>query len=265
MRHTKTIVVGLTAAALAVAGTAMARDWGKYQVEDRRSGYTYMTDETRFMQNDDFENPAMLWVERGEELWSKVDGSQGKACESCHKDASDSMRKVGATYPVYAPELSKLINIEQRINQCRTERMGAKAWKWESGELLSMTTFVRHQARGLEVTPTVDGKAKPFFEKGEKFYNERRGQLDMACMHCHGLYPGGQLRANILSQGQSNGFPLYRFKWQKLGSLHRRFRGCNKQVRATPYANGSDEYVNLELYLAWRGRGLPVETPAVRN
>ena len=29
-------------------------------------------------------------------------------------------------------------------------------------------------------------------------------------------------------------------------------------VRAKPYAYGADEYVNLELYLAWRGRGLPV-------
>ena len=79
------------------------------------------------------------------------------------------------------------------------------------------------------------------------------------------IFPGGQLRANVLSQGQSNGFPTYRLKWQKVGSIHRRFRGCNKMVRAKPYAYGADEYVNLELYLAWRGRGLPVETPAVRN
>jgi sulfur-oxidizing protein SoxA len=73
------------------------------------------------------------------------------------------------------------------------------------------------------------------------------------------------MRANILSQGQPNGFPTYRLKWQKIGSLHRRFRGCNKQVRATPYDNGSDEYVNLELFLTHRANGLPVETPSVRN
>ena len=38
-----------------------------------------------------------------------------------------------------------------------------------------------------------------------------------------------------------------------------------RDVRAVPYADGADEYVELELYLAWRARGLPVETPAVRN
>jgi len=264
MKRTKLIVAG-TALALVVAGAAVARDWGKYQVDDRRSGYTYMTDATRFIQNDDFENPAMLWVERGEDLWSTVDGKEGKSCESCHGDASESMKKVGATYPVFAPELNKLINLEQRINQCRTERMGADAWKWESDELLSSTTFVRHQSRDETVTPMVDGPAKAFFDKGKEYYETRRGQLDVACMHCHQLYPGGQLRANVLSQGMSNGFPTYRLKWQKVGSLHRRYRGCNKMVRAEPAKYGADEYVNLELYMAWRARGLPVETPAVRN
>ncbi len=264
MKYAKLMLAGATAAMVA-GGVALAGEWGQYQVEDRRSGYTYMTDETRFIQNDDFENPAMLWVEKGEELWSTVDGKEGKACQSCHQDAAESMKMVGATYPVYAPEIEKLINLEQRINQCRSERMGADEWKWESDELLSMTTYVRHQARGTPMQAKVDGPAKEFFEKGKAFYEERRGQLDMACMHCHQFYPGGQLRANVLSQGQSNGFPTYRLKWQKVGSLHRRFRGCNKQVRAKPFANGSDEYVNLELYLSWRARGLPVETPAVRN
>ncbi|MEQ9361271.1 MAG: sulfur oxidation c-type cytochrome SoxA, partial [Rhodospirillales bacterium] len=103
------------------------------------------------------------------------------------------------------------------------------------------------------------------FKKGEEFYNQRRGQLDMACKHCHEDFPGAQLRANVLSEGQGNGFPVYRLKWNGVGSLHRRFRGCNKQVRSSAYGYGSDEYLALELYVMWRGRGLPVETPAVRN
>jgi len=94
---------------------------------------------------------------------------------------------------------------------------------------------------------------------------QRRGGLDLSCKNCHIDYPGVKIRANVLSSGLSNGFPTYRLKWQKVGSLHRRFRGCNKNVRATPYKQGSDEYTNLELYLNHRSNGLPVETPAVRN
>jgi sulfur-oxidizing protein SoxA len=35
-------------------------------------------------------------------------------------------------------------------------------------------------------------------------------------------------------------------------------------MRALPYAHGADAVVDLELYLMWRARGMPVESPAVR-
>ncbi|MDD9877078.1 MAG: sulfur oxidation c-type cytochrome SoxA [Magnetovibrio sp.] len=230
-----------------------------------RSGYSYMTPETKGMQDDDFQNPGMIWVDDGEKLWNTVDGKAGKACATCHKDAATSMKGVATVYPKYDPKIKKVKNIEWQVNNCRTERMQAKPWKYESGQLLAMTVYIRHQSRGMPMNVSVDGDAIPFFQAGEKFYNQRRGLLDMACKHCHADNAGKNARANLLSQGQTNGFPVYRLKWQKAGSTHRRFRGCNKQVRATPYKAGSDEYMNLELYVAWRGRGLPVETPAVRN
>ncbi|MEE8296267.1 MAG: sulfur oxidation c-type cytochrome SoxA [Hyphomicrobium sp.] len=265
MRYKSLITILFFVLMAGVTGTALTGEkWGKYEVKGKRSGYTFATPETRAMQDDDFANPAFLWVQQGEELWSKVDGAAGKSCASCHQDAAKSMKKVGATYPVYEEDIGKLMNVEQRINQCRVERMKAKPWKYESSPLLAMTAYVKNQSRGRPVKPKIKGAAAPFFEKGKAFYFERRGQLDMACMNCHVQNPGKMIRANRLSQGQSNAFPLYRLKWQKLGSLHRRFRGCNKQVRAKPYPYGADEYVNLELYLAWRGRGLPVEAPGVR-
>jgi sulfur-oxidizing protein SoxA len=229
------------------------------------SGYHFRSPETQALQDDDFINPGFLWVENGEELWDTVEGEAGKSCASCHDDASDSMAGVGARYPVYSDELGKMVNLEQRINQCRTDNMEAEPFKWESPELLGMTAFVRNQSLGMPVEVAIDGPAEPFFEAGREFYYQRRGQLDMSCASCHEANYGMSLRADMLSQGQSNGFPTYRLKWQGVGSLHRRFRGCNQQVRSEKLGYGSDEYVNLELYLAWRGMGLPVETPAVRQ
>ena len=257
-------VIGLTAAP-SVAADKTEMNWGKYQVGEVRSGYTYAEKETRAMEDDDFQNPAFLWLDRGKELWSKVDGKAGKSCMTCHDEASKSMSMVGATYPVYDPKSKKMMALQQRINQCRTERMGAKAWKWESDDMLGMASFVSHQAKGKPMAVKIDGPVQPFFEKGKAFYEERRGQLDMACTHCHVDNAGKMIRANRLSQGMANGFPTYRLKWSKVGSLHRRFKGCNENIRAKAYARGSEEYVNLELYLKWRGTGLPVETPAVRN
>jgi len=229
------------------------------------SGWHFRKPETKTLQQDDFDNPGYLWVDRGEDLWSEVDGDAGKSCQSCHDDAADTMAKAGPAYPKWNADLKKPVNLEQRINLCRTDQMKAKAWKWESNELLSMTTYVRNQSRGTPVMVKTDGDLKPWFEKGKSLYYTRVGQLDMSCANCHEDYYGKQIRADMLSQGQSNGFPTYRLKWQKIGSLHRRFRGCMKNIRAKPYKNGSDEYVALELYLAYRGQGLPVETPAVRQ
>lgn len=265
IRLTIAAAVGLVALGVSGAQAADAKkDWGVYQSKERRSGYTYMTDETRAMQDDPFQNPGMLWLETGKELWDKVDGKAGKSCGSCH-GAPEKMKGLATVYPKYDEKLKNIINIENRINQCRTERMGAKAWKYDSKELLSTTILVRHQSLGMRMNVSVDGPAQPFFQKGRDFYYKRRGQLDLACASCHGDHAGGQLRANVLSEGQTNGFPLYRLKWQKVGSVHRRFKGCNSMVRAEPYKPGGQEYLNLELYTAWRGRGLPVETPAVRN
>ncbi len=266
----RNLAIGAAALALAMvglgsAGMAQKKDMSKYTVGDLRSGYTYATGETQAIQDDDIGNPAYVWVDRGEDIWSTVDGTAGKSCQTCHGDAAKSMASVGNTYPVYASELKKPITTEQRINQCRTKRMGAKALKHESVDMLSITIYVKNQSRGKAMAVKVGGALKPFVEKGKAFYYQRRGLLDMSCANCHEDNAGNRIRANLLTQGQSNGFPVYRFKWQGVGSIHRRFRGCNKQVRSTPYGYGSEEYVNLELYLASRGRGLPVETPAVRN
>lgn len=247
-------------------GTAQAS--GKeanYTYKDKRSGYLYSKPATREIQDDDFANPSFLWVDQGEQLWGQAEGKAGKSCKSCHNDATKSMKGVGATYPKYNDKVKKVVNLEQRINLCRANNMQAKPWKWESDQLLGMTAYVKLQSRGMPVNVSIDGPARPFYEKGKKFYFQRRGLLDMACATCHVDNAGNMVRADLLSEGYTNGFPTYRLKWQKLGSLHRRLRGCNRQVRARPYKAGSDEYTNLELFITHRSNGLKIETPSVRR
>jgi sulfur-oxidizing protein SoxA len=267
-------LTGLAAAVAAImfTGPALAADGKTAPIKPTAkdsplpeiwSGYHFATKETQEMEDDDIANPAMTWYDIGEANWSKKDGEAGKSCSECHK--VEGMKGVGATYPIYDEKLKRLMNVEERINYCRSEYMKAKPWKYDSNDMLGTTIFVKAQSRGMPVNVKIDGPAAKYYEMGKKFYYQRRGQLDMACSHCHEKYYGQKIRMNILSQGQSNGFPTYRLKWQKPGSLHRRFRGCNKQVRASAFKTGSPEYMALELYLASRGQGLPVETPAVRN
>ena len=236
-----------------------------YSVAGRRSGYTYLSEEHRQLQDDAFGNPGMLWVERGRALWDQPQGGGQQACASCHGDAATSMRGVRTRYPQFDPRSGKLINLEQRINRCRTEQLQAEAYPYESEALLALSAFVSFQSRGLPLNVDITGPARPFFEAGKALFMRRRGQLDMACSQCHDEYAGQRLRGEVVSQGQTNGFPVYRLGWQTLGSTHRMFAWCNIAIRAQPLAYGADDYVNLELYVAWRGRGLPVEAPGVRR
>lgn len=229
------------------------------------SGYYYSSKELQALQMNGLENPGLKSVKEGAALWTKAVGPKNKSCAKCHGKAPLSMGEAGARYPVYHAPLKRMINLEQRINLCRADFQEAKRLDYESDELLALSAFVRAQAKFRPVRVKVDGFARDFFEKGKAFYYQRRGQLDMSCANCHETNYGKQLRSTLLSQGQANGFPAYRIAWQKLGSLHRRFQGCNKLVRAKPYALGAEAYVNLELYLNWRGAGLEVETPAVRD
>lgn len=257
----------LLAVGVACAGVTLlqAGELTRYIVDGRRSGYTYLSEENQRLQDDDFANPGLLWVEQGRELWPNVDGAIGASCMSCHGDAAQSMRGVRTRYPRFDPRRGKLINLEQQINRCREERMQAAPYPYESEALLALTTFVSVQSRGLPMDVRIGGPTQPFFEAGRAFFFGRRGQLDLACHHCHDQQAGRRLRGDVVSQGQINGFPVYRHTWQTLGSTHRMFAWCNASVRAEPYPYGSDEYLNLELFLAWRGRGLPVETPAIRR
>ena len=229
------------------------------------SGWRFRSPETQSLQMDDFENPAMPTVDIGEELWATVDGKAGKSCASCHGDASETMKGVRAAYPKWSDKRGKPHTLETQINECREERMEAKAWKWESGDMLATTAYVGLQSRGMPMSVRTDGPMAEWSDKGKDLYFKRVGQLNMSCANCHEQNFGNMIRADHLSQGHINGFPTYRLKWGGLGSTHRRFKGCMDNIRATPYKRGSDEFVALEVYLASRGAGLSVETPAVRN
>ncbi|WP_299690533.1 sulfur oxidation c-type cytochrome SoxA [uncultured Tateyamaria sp.] len=270
----------MTLAVAGFAGAAFAQDSSTLSIEGEAmvtetaapahmenvdtiySGWRFRSTETQALETDDFDNPAFVFVDQGIDLFDKVDGTEGKACSSCHENVEDF---AGLRTQLPRVQDGELVTMENLINDCRTERMGAEAWKWSKGPMTAMTALIGLQSRGMPMDVAIDGDAAPFWEKGKELYYTRVGQLDMSCSNCHEDNYGVMIRADHLSQGQINGFPTYRLKNAKLNSIHGRFKGCMKNIRATPFAEGGDEFKALELYLASRGTGLSVETPSVRN
>ena len=230
-----------------------------------KSGVEFASEDVRKLQRDDFANPGMLWVVRGEKLWSEPAGTSGQSCAACHGDAAKSMKNVAARYPRVDADAGRLVNLGGRINLCRSRNQQAEPLGHESGELLALTAYVGHQSRGAPVAVTIDAHNRHYFERGQALYYTRSGQMNLACTHCHDRNWGRQLLAETISQGHGNAYPVYRLEWQSAGSLARRIRACYFGLRAEMPAYGAQELLDLELYLAWRGSGLPIETPGVRR
>jgi sulfur-oxidizing protein SoxA len=174
------------------------------------------------------------------------------------------MKGVAARYPAFEPALARPLDLEGRINRCRTEHQGAEPLGWESEDLLALTTFVAHQSRGLPITARTDPELRPFIDLGGELFHRRQGQLNLSCSQCHDDNWGKLLAGAVIPQGHLTGYPVYRLEWQSLGSLQRRLRNCMIGVRAEPYEYGAPEALALELYLMVRARGMRIETPAVR-
>lgn len=233
-------------------------------LDEVMSGWLFRGTETRAMQSDDFDNPGMIFVEQAEEAWNTAEGSEGKSCASCH-EGSESMKGVRAVYPKWNETAGEVRSLEMQINDCRENQMGAKPWKYSGGDMVNMTALISSVSRGLPMSVAIDGPAKPTWEMGKELYYTRTGQLELSCANCHEDNYGSMIRADHLSQGQTNGFPVYRLKNTKLNSAHARFKGCVRDTRAETYAVGSPEFLALELYVASRGNGLSVEGPSIRN
>jgi sulfur-oxidizing protein SoxA len=231
---------------------------------ERRSGYSFMTPDTQGIQNDDTANPGMLWVLDGETLWKNTSGAAGKACADCHNDARTSMRGVAAHYPAFDKESAQPVNLEQRINLCRTRHQQATPLAYESRDLLALTAYIAQQSRGAAIAPDDDPQLAPFVAKGRELFMQRQGQLNLGCTNCHDDNWDKHLAGSAITQGHPTGYPLYRLEWQSLGSLQRRLRSCISGIRARTYDYGAPELVQLELYLMSRARGMPMDAPAVR-
>ncbi len=158
------------------------------------------------------------------------------------------MKGVAAAYPKWNEKLGKPINLEQRINICRSgAALKAEPYAFGSPntELTAMTTYIRNQSRGMPVAVKVDGPMTPWFERGKSLYYQRNGQLDLACASCHEKNHGKYLRPISSARGRATASPSTACA-TSAGAAARAHGGLHADVRATPFKPLSDEF------LPWR-------------
>jgi len=203
-------------------------------------------------------------IEDGEALFSEP-FANGKTYASCFPNGGEGIRQ---DYPYFDAASGSIVTLEGAINACRVNN-NEKPLPWKKGKLADLSAYMAFTSRGnkMDVKVPDDPRALAIYERGKRHFYSKRGQLSFACADCHVYSAGGQLRADILSPalGHVTHFPVYRSKWGNLGTLHRRYGGCNKQVRAKPFKAQSDEYKALEYFHSYMSNGLSVNGPGARK
>ena len=212
-----------------------------------------------------------IYVDKGEILFNKP-FKNGKTYSSCFPKAKKGIRQ---NYPYFSTKRNEVVTLELAINECR-KKNGEKPLKWKKGAMTHLTAYMAYKSRGKKGNVKIVNSAESmkWYERGKKHFYAKRGQLNMSCADCHYHNAGNKIRADILSPalGHTSHFPVYRNKWSLvsktgdgMGTLHRRYGGCNKQVRAKPFKAQSEEYRALEYFHTSMSNGLTMNGPGIRK
>lgn len=196
----------------------------------------------------------------------------GKSLASCFPNGGKGIRQ---NYPMFDKKSGSIKTLEGEINGC-LEKNGEKSLGWKKGKIAAVSAYMASTANGKPFNITIpdDERALAIYARGKQHFYAKRGQLNFSCANCHKDSAGKMVRAETLSPalGHLTHFPVWRLKWEKtgdplsgFGTTHRRFAGCNQNIRAKPMRAQGDEYKALEYFLSYMSNGIEINAPASRK
>lgn len=236
--------------------------WGIKGDDFRLGSYAY--DKSGRSQYEDIKEmpPYEDDIDAGKALYEKK-FANGKSFKDCFPDTA-----IGGEYPKFDAKKG-VVTLTGAINSCLKDN-GEKPWNLKKGKIAKLEAFFANQSKekGKKVHIVIDSKeAAAAYERGKKEYYTQRGYLKLSCASCHVQGAGKRVRNEYLSPllGHMTHFPVYRLKWQGLGTIERRIEGCNKDEGENPHKAGSKWMNELAYFMAYMSNGMPVDGPDIRK
>lgn len=170
-------------------------------------------------------------------------------------------------HPYFDEETQQVVTLESAIKKCYQQQTGKKLGS-KKGRIARISAWISDQAAGQKVNVKVESAgARAAYEKGKTFFYTKRGQFNISCADCHVYNAGKKARTDILSPalGHTTHVPMYRAKWASMGTLHRRYGGCLKNMRAKPLKAQSEAFRNLEFFHQAMSNGLEITADRYRK
>jgi len=202
-------------------------------------------------------------IDNGETLYNKK-FANGNSFAICFPDPA-----IAGEYPMFDEKRKEVVTLTQAINECRTAN-GEKPWNTKKGKLADLEAYFANSSKEAGKTVNVkinSADAQAAYERGKEFYYTQRGYLKLSCATCHVQGAGKRVRNESLSQllGHTTHFPVYRLKWQGLGTLERRMQGCVKDQGQNPPSPTSKEMKELLYFMAYMSDGMKIDGPDIRK
>ena len=207
--------------------------------------------------------PYDAGIEKGEELYNKK-FANGKSLATCFPDT-----KVAGNYPYFDEKKKELVSLTSAVNDCLRAN-GEAEWNTQKGDMANFQAYLA--STSTEAGKKVDIKiasaeSKKAYENGKEYYYSQKGYLKLSCAECHVQGAGVRVRNEKLSPltGQTTHFPVFRLKWEELGTIERRISGCIVDQGQVPPKDESTQMKELLYFLAYMSNGMAVDGLDVRK
>ena len=282
LRFSSLILTMVAVASLLASRPAQAVDYQAKVNKDIRVFQKYFKDKFPAVSLDEYADGVYAIDENGRQQWKEIEEfppytiavEDGKALfekrfanGKSYADCFPAGGAVRGRYPYFDEQRKMVVTLEMAINDCRVAN-GEKPLAYNSGDMARISSYMAFISRGQKIDVKVKSKeAYQAYLKGKEFFYSKRGQLNMSCAGCHMEYAGQRVRAEIMSPalGHTSHFPVYRSKWGDIGTLHKRYSGCNENIGAKPFAHQSEEYRDLEFFQTIMSNGMKFNGPASRK
>lgn len=202
-------------------------------------------------------------IDEGEALYTKK-FANGNSLATCFPDPA-----VAGNYPYFDDKKKDVVSLTSAVNDCLRDN-GEKEWNTQKGEMASFQAYLANASTeaGKKFDIKIQNEAaQKAYENGKEFYYTQRGYLKMSCATCHVQGAGQRVRNEKLSTltGQITQFPVFRLKWDSLGTLERRLSGCVVDQGQVPPKDESTQMKELIYFMAYMSNGMSIDGPDIRK
>jgi sulfur-oxidizing protein SoxA len=227
-------------------------------------------------------NPADLFVDKGELLWSQPRGPKKASLQACDLGlGAGVVEGAWVQLPRYFKDTQRVQDLESRLLTCMQTLQGFDAnaiaqTPFGVGEQINVSAlaaFVSSQSAGREFQlPQAHPEERRFYEIGKRLFFTRAGPYDFSCSTCHSQ-DGKRIRLQDLpnltnKEGAVAGFgawPAYRVSNGQMWSMQQRLNDCLRQQRFPFPVFGSDVTIALGVYMGVNSRGGQAIAPALKR